>query len=106
MSLVEDLDLIEAALLEYQSEYREGAPAWEAWKARFSRTWISCSERMPEPGAPVWLHLNGCRPVVRPGSFTRSGYWLETEHAGGSGWTKESATHWMPRIVDERPEPP
>ncbi len=72
------------------------------------RTWILCAERMPKPSEPVWFRLDRACDDVHAGWWTETGIprWVTDRERGGPGWTIECATHWMPRIVDPKPEPP
>ncbi len=90
---------------------RLGIPEGEERVVRYvpesePRAWILCSERMPESGEDVWFFLPQNDP--RPGWWSGGGNcrWIAANDVGGAGWTKRSATHWMPRIVDRQPDPP
>lgn len=70
------------------------------------RVWIPCSERMPLHDEPVWFCLS--HDDARAGWWHDKGNarWIAKDNVGGAGWAKTAVTHWMPRIVDEPPEPP
>lgn len=92
---------------------RRGIPEGEERVVRYvpepePRAWILCSERLPKPSEPVWFRLERACDDVHAGWWTEKGIprWVTDSDRGGPGWTIECATHWMPRIVDLKPEPP
>ncbi len=103
------VDTVDGYLLEnVAAGIRLGLPEGEERVVRYvpepePRAWILCSERMPEHGEPAWFLLTNGQ--VLPGLFGGV-YWKEVNDHGGGGWHVTAVTNWMPRIVDEKPEPP
>ena len=64
---------------------------------RSERSWIRCSERMPEIGQSVFFVANG---ETHAGDY--DGYWNEAD----GYWTLGRVTHWMPCFVEPLPTPP
>ncbi len=60
--------------------------------------WIACSERLPEDGDHVLLHLEytssgaPCQETIL-GSIQAGEIWIGDED---TGWPTDAATHWMP----------
>lgn len=110
-TLKEDLELIEDALAEYQGEYESDehpARALAAFRRLFRQTWIPCAERLPGDGDPVFFVAEGraFSGVFEGENGSAHAYFNHLNEARDGYWHARSVSYWMPRFVDEAPDPP
>ena len=85
-----------------------GGIASDIWEALVAAApadngWVKCSDRLPEPEAPVLILLNGIQRIgeIRWGhpsheeSYTSFRYWDDPEN-DGRDWDWFDITHWRP----------
>ena len=106
MTIEEDLCRVEDAMHSNQESMAERCDAHAAFArlraalaARSEPEWVRCEDRMPEPGALVWIFKNSS---VMEGYYSRpSGAW----YALGAMFSY-AGTSWCPRYVEPVPAPP